>query len=116
LGLFASAKLEKRGALIREATSGIGFVDVLVTFSSGLVHVVELKILKGKDIPGSAQVATYMKHKRRKEGWLVFFDARKSNERKTVPPILKGTVGTIRTILIDINPVPPSRQIEDSNC
>jgi len=116
LGLFASAKLEKRGALIREATSGIGFVDVLVTFSSGLVHVVELKILKGKDIPGPAQLATYMKHKRRKEGWLVFFDARKANGRKTVPPLFKRASGTIRTILIDINPLPPSRQVEDLKC
>ena len=116
MGLFASAKLEKRGALIREATSGIGFVDVLVTFSSGLIHVVELKILKGKDIPGPAQVATYMKHKRRKEGWLVFFDARNAKERKIVPSVFKSASGVIRTILIDINPVPPSRQVEDFVC
>jgi len=87
-------------------------VDVLVTFSSGLLHVVELKMLKGKDIPGPAQLATYMKHKCRKEGWLVFFDARRANGRKTVPPIFKRASGTIRTILIDINPVPPSRQVE----
>ena len=45
---------------------------------SGLVHVIELKMLKGKDIPGPAQLATYMNHKRRREGWLVFFDARKT--------------------------------------
>lgn len=115
-GLFASAKLEQRGTLIREATSGIGFVDVLVTFSSGLVHVVELKILRGKDIPGPAQVATYMKHKRRKEGWLVFFDTRKIKGRKTVPATFKRASGTIRTVLIDINPAPPSRQAEDLNC
>jgi hypothetical protein len=113
LGLFASAKLEKRGAAIREATSGIGFVDVLVTFSSGLLHIIELKILKGKDIPGPAQLSTYMKHKRRKEGWLVFFDARSASGRKAVPPIFKRALGTIRTVLIDINPVPPSRQVED---
>lgn len=87
-------------------------MDVLVTFSSGLLHVVELKMLKGKDIPGPAQLATYMKHKCRKEGWLVFFDARRANGRKTVPPIFKRASGTIRTILIDINPVPPSRQVE----
>ena len=73
-----------------------------MTFSSGLLHVVELKILRGKNIPGSAQLATYMKHKRRREGWLVFFDARDPKERKTVPPIFKGAWGTIRTILIDI--------------
>ena len=33
---------------MREVASGIGFVDVLVTFSWGLVHVIELKMLKGK--------------------------------------------------------------------
>lgn len=109
LGLFADAKLEKRGALIREATSGIGFVDVLVTFSSGLVHVVELKILKGNKIPGPEQVATYMKHKHRKEGWLVFFDARSANGRTIIPETFKRAVGTIRTIVIDINPVAPSK-------
>jgi hypothetical protein len=108
LGLFASAKLEKRGALIREATSGIGFVDVLLTFSSGLVHVVELKILRGNKIPGPEQVATYMKHKHRKEGWLVFFDARKANGKKTIPKTFKSAAGTIRNIVIDINPLAPS--------
>jgi Holliday junction resolvase-like predicted endonuclease len=109
LGLFAKAKLEQRGALIREAKSGVGYVDVLVTFSSGLVHVVELKILKGNDIPGPAQLATYMKQRKRNEGWLVFFDARKCDGRKSVPDTLRRASGTIRTVVIDINPVPPSR-------
>jgi hypothetical protein len=113
LGLFASAKLEKRGAAIREATSGIGFVDVLVTFSSGLLHVVELKILQRQGILGLAQLATYMKHKHRKEGWLILFDARSSDRRKPVAPIFKIESRTIRTILIDINPVPPSRLVGD---
>jgi len=89
-------------------------VDVLVTFSSGLLHVVELKILKGKDVPGAAQISAYMKHKRRKEGWLVFFDARSQNGRKPVPPSFKRASGTIRTILIDINPLPPSRLNSDN--
>jgi hypothetical protein len=110
-GLFASAKLEKRGTLIREAKSGIGYVDVLVTFSSGLVHVVELKILKRNDVIGPAQLATYMKHRHRREGWLVFFDARSRNGRKTVPKAFKKAWGTIRTVVIDINPVAPSRQV-----
>jgi len=92
--------------------SGIGFVDVLVTFSSGLLHVVELKMLKGKDIPGPAQLATYMNHKRRREGWLVFLDARKPKGRQPVPTIFKRGSGTIRTVVIDINPVPPSNQTE----
>ena len=111
LGLFGYAKLAARGSLIREAASGTGFVDVLLTFSSGLLHVVELKILKGKDIVGPAQLATYMKHKRRNEGWLVLFDARSTDGRCSVPSKFMRTSGTIRTILIDINPVAPSRQV-----
>jgi hypothetical protein len=112
IGVFARAKLAGRGSAIREGVSGTGFVDVLVTFSSGLLHVVELKMLKGKDVPGPAQLATYMKHKSREEGWLVFFDARKPSRKQAVPTIFKRASGTIRTVLIDINPVPPSKQVE----
>ena len=109
LGVFASAKLAGRGSAIREAVSGIGFVDVLVTFSSGLLHVVELKMLKGQDIPGPAQLATYMGHKNRKEGWLVFFDARKTDRKTAVPTSFKRAAGTIRTVTVDVNPIPPHR-------
>lgn len=111
LGVFARAKLAERGAAIREAVSGIGFVDVLITFSSGLLHVVELKILRGKEIPGPAQVATYMKHRGRKVGWLVFFDARPLNRKTDVPGAFDVGAGTVRTVLIDINPEPPSRKV-----
>ena len=109
-GVFARTKLAARGSAIREGTSGIGFVDVLVTFSSGLVHVIELKMLKGKDVPGPAQLATYMNHKRRREGWLVFFDARKPSVKSVVPAVFKKASGAIRTLIIDINPVPPSKR------
>lgn len=112
--MFASAKLEGRGAAIREPVVGIGFVDVLVTFSSGLLHVVELKMLKGRAVPGPAQLETYMKHKNRKEGWLVLFDARKWNRRTTIPRTIKRRSGTIRTVVIDVNPVPPSKRQEAS--
>jgi hypothetical protein len=112
-GVFARTRLSARGCAIGEAKSGIGFVDMLVTFSSGLVHVIEFKMLKGHDIPGPAQLATYMKHKQRREGWLVFFDARKSNaSRHAIPSVFKRTSGTIRTLLVEINPVPPSKRTE----
>ena len=97
---------------MREVASGVGFVDVLVTFSSGLVHIIEMKILRKKDIPGPAQVGTYMNHRRRRWGWLLFFDARRSNARDPVPTVFKRSSGTIRTLVIDINPIPPSRQAE----
>jgi len=109
LGVFARAWLKGRGAAIREAASGIGFVDVLFTFSSGLLHVVELKMLRGREVPGPAQLETYMRHKGRREGWLVLFDTRSAAEKAPVPLVLKRQVGIIRTVLVDINPLPPSR-------
>jgi hypothetical protein len=109
LAVFAKGKFSSRGSVIREGVSGIGFVDVLLTFSSGLLHVVELKMLRGKNIPGPGQLAAYMKHKNRNEGWLVFFDARKPTAKQLVPATFKRAAGIIRTVVIDINPVPPSR-------
>lgn len=108
--MFASAKLEGRGIAVREPVVGIGFVDVLVIFSSRILHVVELKMLKGHAVPGPSQLAAYMNHKNRKEGWLVLFDARKSNRKGPVPQIIKGRQGVIRTVVIDVNPVPPSKR------
>lgn len=107
LGVFARAKLAQRGAAIREGASGVGFVDVLITFSSGLLHVVELKMLTDKGKPGKGQLRTYMTQKRRNEGWLVYFDARKSTQKTSIPPSIKSGSATIRTIVVDINPVPP---------
>jgi hypothetical protein len=40
---------------------------------------------------------------------LVLFDARKWGRKKPVPPTIKRGSDTIRTILIDVNPVPPSK-------
>lgn len=105
--MFASARLAGRGSAIREAVSGAGFVDVLVTFSSGLLHVVELKVLRTQDVPGPAQLAAYMAHRNRKEGWLVFLDTRKTNHRTIVPATFRLATGTIRSVVIDINPTPP---------
>lgn len=73
---------------------------------------IELKMLKRKDVPGPVQLATYMKHKNRKEGWLVFFDARPANRKQPIATTFKKTAGIIRTVVIDINPVPPSKRAE----
>jgi hypothetical protein len=109
LGVFARGKLAEKGAAIREAVSGIGFVDVLVKFSSGLLHVVELKMLKGHNAPGTAQLGKYMTHMNRNLGWLVFFDARKTHQKSLIAPQFKTAAGTIRTVVIDINPIPPHK-------
>src|ERR1035437_9903431 len=83
-----------------------------VRLHSGIAFTFDRIPQKGQDIPGPAQLATYMKHKQRREGWLVFFDARKPNASRAVPSIFKRAPGTIRTLLIEINPVPPSKRTE----
>ena len=85
---------------------------MLVTFSSGLLHVIELKMLKGGGIPGPAQLTTYMAQKKRKEGWLVLFDTRKADLKTAVPSSIWRAAGTIRTVVIDINPIPPHEMAE----
>jgi hypothetical protein len=107
LAVFARARLAGRGFALRESISGTGFVDFIVAFSSGLPHVVELKILRGRATSGVGQLAAYMKQKDRDEGWLVFFDARKSNRKTPVPSLFKREAGTIRSVVIDINPIEP---------
>ena len=51
-----------------------------------------------------------MKHRRRREDWLTFLDARKPGLGKPIPQTFKQGSGIIRTLLIEINPVPPSKQ------
>jgi len=51
-----------------------------------------------------------MNHKQRREGWLIFFDARKPSLRKPVPKTVRRGSRTIKTLLIEINPIPPSKQ------
>ena len=95
------------GELLRELASGVGFVDVSVRLSI-VSHLVEIKILKGS-FSGVAQLETYMRTERRREGWLVVFDARK-NKNSVLPSSLKRPAGLVRLVVIDVNPVVPSRR------
>lgn len=56
-----------------------------------------------------AQLETYMKTEKRSEGWLVVFDARK-NKKSTLPSSVKRPTGLVRLVVIDVNPVVPSRR------
>lgn len=96
------------GSLFRELASGTGFVDIVVMLST-IPHLVELKIQRDK-FTGPAQLGNYMLIENRKSGWLVVFDARNQSEKTPIPSVVKVASGTIRVIVIDINPVPPSRQ------
>ncbi len=94
--------------MFREVGSGIGFVDIVVMLST-TPHLVELKMLKGK-MTGASQIQTYMRTEDRATGWLVFFDARPNDSREEeIPATLDVPEGRISVLIIDINPIPPSK-------
>jgi hypothetical protein len=105
LAVFAKGVVGSNGVVLREIASGIGFVDIGVSFG-GPLHLIELKILK-TNITGASQLATYMKTEGRNTGWLVLIDARKGFHRDTVPVRIKMSEGLIRTLVIKVNPVVP---------
>lgn len=110
LAMFLQGVLVGRsGFALNEVSSGVGRIDVLLVFSF-TPHVVELKILRGSSTPGVGQLGTYMRHENRREGWLVLFDIRDSTRRTGIPPTIPIREGTVRTVVIDVNPIPPSRR------
>jgi hypothetical protein len=105
LAIFAKGVVGRDGLVLREIHSGIGFVDVGVSFG-GVLHLVELKILNGR-LTGTNQLATYMLTEGRDRGWLVLIDVRRSTTRDAVPVKIHTPVGPIRTLVVDVNPTAP---------
>lgn len=108
LAVFAKAVVGTKGLVFREALSGIGFIDVGISFGSQW-HLIELKILDGNLI-GDAQLSTYMKTEGRPQGWLVLIDARKLADKMPIPNTLTVSSGTIHVVVVDINPLAPSKK------
>jgi Holliday junction resolvase len=98
----------KGGQVFRELASGVGFVDVIVMLGS-VPHLVELKILRGP-FTGPAQLESYMVDENRREGWLVVFDARQTSRKSPLPKVISRPGGNIKIVVIEINPVAPSRR------
>jgi hypothetical protein len=97
-----------RGNLLRELSSGSGFVDLAVMFGC-VPHLVEIKVLQHA-FTGVEQLATYMATENRREGWLVIFDARQQDKRVQLQDKISVCSGTIHVLSIDINPIAPSRR------
>jgi hypothetical protein len=108
LAVFAKAVVGTNGLVCREALSGIGYIDVGISFGSQW-HLIELKILDG-DLIGDEQLSTYMKTEGRSEGWLVLIDARKIADKDPIPKSLTVSSGTIHVVVVYINPVAPSKK------
>lgn len=107
LAVFIIGALRGRGFLVRELKSGVGFVDIAV-LRGRLMHLLELKVLRSK-FTGAHQLQAYMRTERRPVGWLVVFDGRAPDKKPPLPPVLAVQEGAIRTVIVDINPVVPSR-------
>jgi hypothetical protein len=107
LAVFAKGVLAESGLVWREIFSGIGFIDVVVVLSR-IPHLIELKIMKGR-YNGAAQLRDYMKRESRRTGWLILFDARPQGRKYRVPARVAGNGSHIRNIIVEINPIAPSR-------
>lgn len=110
LGVFAKGVVGGHGLVLREVASGIGFVDVGISFR-GVLHLVELKILSGR-LAGAAQLATYMRTEGRDRGWLVLIDAR-TRRLVAVPAAIDTPAGLIQTLVVDVNPIAPHARKRD---
>lgn len=111
LALFLKGVLRSRpGLVLREMASGVGWVDIALILSS-TPHLMELKILRASSTPGIEQLSTYMRTEERTEGWLVLFDARAPARRnRGIDATKEVSAGTVRVVVIDVNPVAPSQR------
>jgi len=105
LAIFAKGVLGSEGLVLREFGSGIGFVDVGISFAT-VLHLIELKILKGQ-LTGANQLAAYMRTEGRNEGWLVLIDTRRNQKSVAVPIRIDTSSGSIKTLLVNVNPPAP---------
>lgn len=109
LVFYLKTILRGRGLVLREFASGTGFVDMGVVLSR-VLHLLELKILADNNFQGIEQLATYMSHEERDQGWLVVFDARIPSEKGPLPSSIAVDGGRINVSSIDINPIAPSKR------
>ena len=108
LATYAKSEFMRgRGVVLREISSGIGFVDVGIMIST-VYHLVEIKVMNA-EFTGVEQLQQYMKIENRNEGSLLIFDALPQNGKKEIPPYVISANGVIKVYSVDINPQPPSQ-------
>lgn len=105
LAVFVKGVLGGGGLVLREFSSGTGFVDVGIVFSR-VLHLIELKILTAKFV-GVDQLERYMALEGRRSGWLLLIDARPPTRRVVIPLSVSTGAGLIRVVTIDIHPLAP---------
>ena len=104
--VFARGALHGKGIVLREISSGIGFVDVGVLFSATL-HLLEFRVLRA-GFSGPAQLSYYMKMEQRRRADLLVIDARPPSTKNPLPATVDVACGEVSVWQIDVNPSPPS--------
>jgi hypothetical protein len=109
LAVMVKYALDTKGVVLKEFQSGTGFVDIGIVLS--ILHIIELKVLARGSLKGPEQLERYLKNEKRREGWLVVVDARPPGKKKPIPDVVQLKEGRVaHVVVIDINPVAPSRQ------
>jgi len=94
--------------LFREATTGRGYIDILVQ-RGNVFRLIEVKVTtRGSRTRGASQVAAYAKKRKLDEAWLVTFDARPHPRRALRTRTREFGGVRVHTVVIDANPVNPS--------
>jgi len=107
LAVFARGVLGSDGLVLREIASGIGFVDVGISFGR-VLHLIELKLLSAQ-LTGPNQLASYMRTEQRNEGWLLLIDVRRTGNSHAIPAIINTAAGQIKTVTVSANPIAPHK-------
>lgn len=97
----------RHGTILKEVQSGIGYVDVMVFLGTSEPQIVELKVIPKGNARGVSQLRQYLQTEQANLGWLIIFDARKQGPPIAEGPTIESGI-TVHTIVIDINPPPPS--------
>lgn len=108
LVMFAKGVVGDCGVVLRELASGIGFVDMSIILSARTPHLIELKILVDNFV-GADQLEDYMRNERRNQGWLTIIDTVVPAKKLDIPKTIVTQHGTIKTLVVDVNPIAPSR-------
>jgi len=100
--------------VLREVYKGRGRIDLLIAYitNNGIeTCIVELKVITKYNFKvdlGLEQITQYMNTEKTAQGYIVLFNALGCDISNKIIPCKKSDVGTIHTIVVNINPPRPS--------
>lgn len=108
LSSFLAGHFKETAFIDRELASGIGYVDISVTYNN-IRHLLELKVIRQGEVFGIGQLYQYMQTEAVKDGYLIVFDARKLKGER-IPKNKKISDQIIKVWAVNINPSLPSQK------